>query len=486
MSSTSSTTSSIASSAVNNNDSCDAERFLLEQSNRLSVLYALCIGLEETSDDGTTIPLLDLNEGPFKLLKRKEIKPSLDVLRDEVTRRSELDSTRTNFPKPKGWHATKCHDWLKENPITTDNDIAFLFKKAKEVKQVVANDTQKTPTASNNQPSGDAEQGIRWFGPLPYLRLIHCLMEDDVKDKWIHRNDPKTIQDIDARNSDVREENVFEIIANRWNSDSFNPTTMVSSRHVDFSSAIDIGIQATSEFSRASPTKVKDKLAKMKCDLTKIINNWERSGQGEGGRLDEVDDDEEDSGIGKEVTSNEVKYEWGRTRSGAFDCRESFLGSYPSYLLYFWDVLENNNLFKTTMNRLSDDAGASSANDVPSVIRTKATSSMSQGNNDISVFVSSFREVIVEASKNASMAEDKRMDMKAKAAEKRVILQAQLDNKSYLKRRIDTLQDEARKIRFKIFELNESEGTKEESFFNSELEMIEKEISKCNNELENN
>jgi hypothetical protein len=173
-------------------------------------------------------------------------------LRNGVTRESELDTTNTNFTKPKGWQATKYHDWLKANPITTDNNVAFLFQKAKEVKQVVAITTQKVPAESNNHPSGNTEEGNKWFGPLAYLRLIHCLLEDNVKDKWIHRNDPKTIQDTDARNSDVREENTFEMIANRWNSDSFNPTTMVSSCHVDFSSAIDIGSQATSDFSPAS------------------------------------------------------------------------------------------------------------------------------------------------------------------------------------------------------------------------------------------
>jgi hypothetical protein len=87
--------------------------------------------------------------------KEKGIKPSLDVLRDKVKRRSEREINNTNFTKPNGWHATKCHDWLKANPITTDNDVALLFKKAKEVKQVLANTKLKTPTASNNQPSVD-------------------------------------------------------------------------------------------------------------------------------------------------------------------------------------------------------------------------------------------------------------------------------------------------------------------------------------------
>jgi hypothetical protein len=277
------------------NGASDAERFLVEQSNKLSVLFTLCIGLVETSgDDGSSkVPLMDLNEVPFKLMKKKkDIKPSLDVLREEVKRRSQLDTSNATKPKPNGWNAKKCHDWLMANPITRNEDVAFLVKRAKAVKQVVANATQKSvQTSSGNQ--SEADQGSKWFGLLPYLRLIHCLMEDDVKEKWIHRNDPKTIQEIDARNSVVRAENVFEMIANRWNSDSFNPRTTISNCHYNFSEEIDIGFDATAEFARASPTKVRDKLAKMKSDLCSIIQKWERSGQGDGGRMEDDDDDED-------------------------------------------------------------------------------------------------------------------------------------------------------------------------------------------------
>ena len=59
---------------------------LVEQSNQWTVLFALCISLEETLDDGTRKPLLDFNEDPFKLLKKKDIKPSLECLRVEIRR----------------------------------------------------------------------------------------------------------------------------------------------------------------------------------------------------------------------------------------------------------------------------------------------------------------------------------------------------------------------------------------------------------------
>jgi hypothetical protein len=145
--------------------------------------------------------------------------------------------------------------------------------------------------------------------------------------------------------------------------------------------------------------------------------------------------------------------------------------------LYFWDVLDQTGLFNTTINRLSDQAGALLPNDVPSVILGTRSSSKTNSTDEVSVFVSSFCDVIVEASKESNLAadrhhcetkqdkdrrhkevqeaQDKRVVMKSTLADNQVGLKVQLDNKGYLKRRIDMLQDEARNIRFKIFEASE-------------------------------
>lgn len=473
-------------------------------------------------DDGPKVPLMDLNESPFKdMKKKKEIKPSVEILREEVKRRSECNnSNNDNKPKPNGWTAKKCYEWLNANPITTEEDVAFLSQRAKAVKQVVANATQKVISSSSN-PSVEVEQGNRWFGPLPYLRLIHCLLEDDIKAKWIHRGRAKTIQEIDARRSDVREEDVHETIAKRWNCTSFNPTTMVSNCHYDFSQEIDIGFDATSEFARATPSKVKEKLAKLKTDLTLIVDKWERSGQGDGGVVEDdpeeddeaISNDEDDDVTGNEDAmptrskgTEEPKFEWGRStgRTGAFDCRESFLGSNPSYLLYYWDILDQNDLFNTSFNRMSDEAGASSANDVPPLIRTTKSSAVST-HEDVTVIIQSFSEAIDKASKETLIAadrryeqekkekerrhkeileaEEKRLQQKSTAAENRVILQAKLETKGYLKRRIDDLEDEARRVRFKIFEAQTNTNKTEETFYNEELRNIQTKIENCQKEM---
>lgn len=108
-------------------------------------------------------------------------------------------------------------------------------------------------------------------------------------------------------------EEAFDLIASRWNSETFNPTTMVLSCHYDFLEEIDIGFDATHDFARATPTKVKDKLAKMKSDLTSIIQKWERSGQGDGGRIDEEDDDMDEEMVLKmqrKMEERKIQIKW--------------------------------------------------------------------------------------------------------------------------------------------------------------------------------
>jgi hypothetical protein len=190
-----------------------------------------------------------------------------------------------------------------QNPITNDDDVVFLEKKVKEVIQIAA-------AAADCQ--GNEDSGKNWVGPLPYLRLIHCLLEDDIHNKWIHRNDPRSIQEIDARNSEVRVENAYGMIASRWNLTTFNPKTTISNCHYDFKEEIDVGHKACLEFARATAIKVKDKLARMKTDLTTIIQKWEQSGQGDGGIKEEKDDEEDDpEQLGD---SPEAKVDWGRSK----------------------------------------------------------------------------------------------------------------------------------------------------------------------------
>jgi hypothetical protein len=74
---------------------CEAEKVLVDNCNKLSCLFTLCIGLESTAEDGTSKPLLNLDDPAFKNLKKKELKPTLDFLKEEINRRYLLEGLPT-------------------------------------------------------------------------------------------------------------------------------------------------------------------------------------------------------------------------------------------------------------------------------------------------------------------------------------------------------------------------------------------------------
>jgi uncharacterized small protein (DUF1192 family) len=160
---------------------------------------------------------------------------------------------------------------------------------------------------------------------------------------------------LDARNSDERRpETAYELIADRWNSPAFNPVTEISSCHWDFASAISCSYDKVKDIAPATPQKVKDKLTEMRTCLIRIIDMWERSGQGDGGH------DEEDEENEQGASDNRV-YDFGELKNRstkALDSRSSFLHNRPSYLLYLWEIFDKHDLLKTTVNRLSVDTGA--------------------------------------------------------------------------------------------------------------------------------
>lgn len=84
---------------------------------------------------------------------------------------------------------------------------------------------------------------------------------------------------------------VFEVIAELWNDSSFNPIAPESDCHLDYQTATDCLYELVAGLLLATPQKIEDCLASMImcCESTRIMDCWERSGQGEGGRDQEED-----------------------------------------------------------------------------------------------------------------------------------------------------------------------------------------------------
>ena len=245
----------------------------------------------------------------------------------------------------------------------------------------------------------------------------------------------------------------MEAVAQLWNSDEFNPTTGVSSCHEDFATPIDCGFEVTKEFARATPTMVAQRFAKLKLEMTSIITAWEQSGQGDGG-VDTTDV----LGFG----------ELSGRATGAYDTRSAFLGKYPSYTLYFWEVLDQNDLLSTTVNRLDESVGVTSPNNIPSVLAGDAPRDEADcpPTNDATNFVKGMYTTLQKVTEENN-----------KAAQERQEKQMKHDERQYFRTRLDKLGDEMRGAKRK-YRASQDEEDKED------LDEIVAAYKKCEEKLE--
>ncbi len=110
------------------------------------------------------------------------------------------------------------------------------------------------------------------------------------------------------------------------------------------------------------------------------------SGQGDGGRQNEdgstVDENGSSTSIEiEELAPTAMLGNLCNQPPRALDNRAAFLNRRPSYSLYFWDVADTHQLLASFLQRLSDNAGASSALSPPFISTSRRSSITSSGGN---------------------------------------------------------------------------------------------------------
>ena len=139
----------------------------------------------------------------------------------------------------------------------------------------------------------------------------------------------------------------------------------MSELHSDFGEPIVIDHDVISDLTVATAEKVKDKWSGLLHGLKRQIEKWERSGQGDGGYIDD-----DAFGGDEDETRPAPKFgELSNRSQGALDSRAEFFRDKESYLLYLWEVLEGNGLLVLSMQRLNElAAAANGADGIPSVV----------------------------------------------------------------------------------------------------------------------
>ena len=439
----------------------NAQRAYLENNNSKKQLFLMCFGLTDDNEGGT--PMLDLDAEPWNAIKKRDIKPTRMEYAEEIIRRITLmftagDRVRHQH-KPANWSLAKCMEWLQLHPIMDQQDISFLKNEVCRVKTVILNAEQERRDEEARQAGG------QWRGPIPYMRLILCLTEDDIKIAFLRRADARTRLELDARNSpDVRPPTVFELIANKWNDSAFNPVAAVSDCHEDFSSPTNCAHSQVAALMRATPQKVEDALASIRSNLVRFIQNWERSGQGEGGRHAGGEEESDDAGDFVIFDTTSVRFGSLSTTSRsacALQSQAAFLCGKPSYLLYFWEVADRHQLLQSALQRLDDDVGASDASSAPSATSSNQASSGSRRR----------RRQIDDEEQQQTAAQRDIFDLSQSI---RFVSKAEDDRQ--VRRRIAELQDQARNYR-RMYAESDDPNSARARFYQEEVEQITHEIA---------
>ena len=248
----------------------------------VKVLIAMCHGL--TDKEGS--PLLNIDTPPWNVKNsRRDIRPNNNHYMAEVIRRwKHLKRLRQlnkkdsgTAPRPGGWKLIKLHEWLCDHPILADADNDFLTKVVSIRKSGFQKSADETDQGNAKLAAGN------WVGKYPFLRMLHAIIDnEEIKAMFLRRAElPSGRMAVENRLHIVL---VWTRIAEVWNDTTFEPLTeALPHEHTDFSESEIITHDLVGHMSVATAEKVELKWNEIKNALTRIIGNWERSGQGEGG-----------------------------------------------------------------------------------------------------------------------------------------------------------------------------------------------------------
>jgi hypothetical protein len=269
------------------------------KNNSLKSLVVMAIGLK--NEDCT--PFFNGEDEPWSsMLKVAEWKPTMESLVEEILRRWNVYNFAShgikNEPRPKRWGVKVATEWLEAHPIDwkADGISVECDLDAEFVKEEIALRKVQLEEAVASKAAQNAMLEGRWTGSIPALWLIHALIEhDDIKQAYLTRLNSLTRAELENRNSTKnRDATVWELIAQEFNDPTFNPVTKILLlSHEDFIVEIDLSYSKVAHMAEATPDKVKEKFSSMTLAPKRKIQNWEASGQGDGGVLLNNDGEEE-------------------------------------------------------------------------------------------------------------------------------------------------------------------------------------------------
>ena len=253
----------------------------------------------------------------------------------------EQDSLR-RAPVPTNWTKPQCTKLLIENPIASLSCVKWMTETEAQYFQVVSS-MLASKKAQQSSETSSSTQGTAWRTIKPWLRLYEAAADDNAKEAFLHKDDTLDRQALDARNNENRAKTYHEIVAENFN----DPSKIYNSHalpqlHLVFAESI--GFRFNDMPGPINPDQVKDHIAQTRASLMVVVPKWESSGTGFGIRA-------ASAGFGR--MTEEIRHERG-------DCCATFLNGYKEHILYYWHLIDRQDIIAKFLNILSAEVAASS------------------------------------------------------------------------------------------------------------------------------
>ena len=225
----------------------------------------------------------------------------------------------------------------------------------------------------NNSQQHSADKVIHqtWSNDIPYVRLYHTLVDDNIRQAFGEAYAVKTREELDGRNSGLYK-SFYEKAAEKFNDKDWIPNSIVfPDLHEDFKKSKPLPLNVAP----ITAEQFKKKLTDNCCKMVKVIADWERSGSGRGmvknlqSLTNKDDDDTSDDNDGRKQSEMKVYEFWDG------DNRKSFLRERLSHVLYLWQLSYTYKILSTVRQQLCSDStmDGSSAPDVRQVRKCKCS-----------------------------------------------------------------------------------------------------------------
>jgi hypothetical protein len=203
--------------------------YLREHGLCLCTLVAMSYGCKKEGG----VAMLDINIEPYVSMPTKAVKAlASNYCNGVIWRYTYAHKKNDPVPCPKQWSIVKCQEWLDRHPIDDGGESYDLVTEIE--KHIVVAEKAATERLSNAEA---LDGGKKWQGKYPTLCMMRALVDhDEIKRAYLARHDlPSGRISIENCNTPAAmAQNVWHLIANKWNDVLFAPSTNAIDCHSVF------------------------------------------------------------------------------------------------------------------------------------------------------------------------------------------------------------------------------------------------------------